>query len=115
MQTSLIKEWLFTVSPMGVLLTVLILSISLFFYLGQRGDNRFNFWDAFMSGGETSIVAILFFGSWVGTTWIIIHREISGTLDSAFFNTYCMFWVSPLLARVGIKAWKSTNDKEKAE
>lgn len=101
-----------TINPMGIFFTLIILAICYFFYKGQKTDNRFNIWDAFMADGKTSSLSIIFFGSWVAMTWVLINKEMKNTLDISFYNFYALTFVAPVITRLVTGAAKAFSGKD---
>jgi len=96
-----------TINPMGMFYTVIIIGVCFFFYMGQKSDSKFNIWDAFMSEGSTSMLSIVFFGTWVSMTWVILKKGMENTLDVSFLNLYALTFAAPVVTRLVTQAAKT--------
>lgn len=62
--------------------------------------NPFDFRDLVMENGRASKGAIVMFGAFFATTWLVIYYALTGKLTEGYFMAYCAAWVAPVVARV---------------
>ena len=96
-----------TINPMGIFYTFIIVGVCVFFYFGQKSDNKFNIFDAFMADDKTSMLSITFFGTWLSMTWVVIKKTMENNLDISFFNLYALTFAAPVVTRLVTGAVKS--------
>ena len=102
-----------TVNPMVIVLFIAIGLFGFMLWKGQRdgGKNTFDVWDLFMDTlpdpadpkqtiRRASGIKVSFQSSFLITSWVIIDREIKGTLDASLFGVYCAVWCASLIAKV---------------
>lgn len=66
----------------------------------KRKDIDFDLLDLLKQNGRASKVAVIIMGAFTASTWIVINRELSGTLASDFFGLYLTAWVAPLITLI---------------
>lgn len=60
----------------------------------------FNVFDLIMDNGKISKFALVFMIAFAVSTWLIVVRELKGTLTEGFFGLYCGIWVTPVIAKL---------------
>lgn len=90
-----------TINPMAIVLGLAVLLIGFLVWKAQRDEkNPFDIWDLFLENGKANPTRTAFLTAFVMTSWVIIDREIKGTLDITFFGAYLAGWVGPLAAKI---------------
>ncbi len=75
-----------------------VLAIYSFWSAHRRKDFAFNAFDLLMENGRVSRIAVLFMMTGLVSSWVIVHREISGTLTEGFFGLWLTAFVAPIIA-----------------
>lgn len=88
-----------TINPMVIVLGVIVLVALLVLWRAHK-TKTFDAWDLLREGGKPSWVRSVGMGAFLMTTWLIIDREIKGTLTVEWFFAYGAAWVGPILARI---------------
>jgi hypothetical protein len=86
-----------TVFVLGCAVCALIIIIWRF---QKAEDNTFNIIDLVMENGKASKIGCAWVGSFLATTWVILHLTLRGSLTEGYFQAYLVAWVAPLVAYV---------------
>lgn len=100
-------DWMLTVLAAGV-----VLAVYSFWRAHQRTDFDFNAFDLLMENGRVSRTATLFVLAGLVSTWVIVNKELNGTLTEGFFGLWLTAWVGPLMMAM-VQNKKGDKDAEK--
>lgn len=93
-----------------VLFGIIAIIVFLFWYAQRDNANPINVADLVVEDGKLSKVAVMMFGSFLATTWVLIHLELNARLDVGLFGAYLAAWVAPIVTRI-LKGPQSAGDK----
>src|SRR6478736_68607 len=92
---------------MVIFRAALLATVVYFLWKGQRdqGKNSFDVWDLVMDTlpdktRRASGIKTTYEISFLLSSWVIVDREIKGTLDSGIFGLYLSVWCASLIAKV---------------
>ncbi len=88
-------DWMLTVLAFGA-----VVVLYSFWRAHSRKDFDFNAFDMIMQNGRVSRTAVFFILAGLVSTWIVVHRELAGTLTEGFFGLWLTAWVGPILAQM---------------
>lgn len=91
-------DWMLTILAVGV-----VVVFWSFWQAHRRPDFDFNALDLLMENGRVSRTAVLFMLAGLVSTWVIVNREINGTLTEGFFGLWLTAWVAPLVVAMNSK------------
>lgn len=60
----------------------------------------FNVFDLIMDKGKISKFALVFMITFAVSTWLVVVRELKGTLTEGFFGIYCAIWITPVVTKL---------------
>ena len=85
-------------------LLIVALCIAWSFYRAHRSDsaafNNFNLLDLLLENGRVSRLAVVFLGSFLVSSWIMVRMTIDGKMSELIFAGYGAMWVSPIIAKL---------------
>ena len=91
----------YRVDSMAVAFLFIAALIVLFFYHAHKyKDTEFNVYDLFMEDGKTSSKKVIFIGSFIVSSWVIVHKELTAALDATVFGAFLAAWVAPVVANL---------------
>lgn len=85
----------------GILLTVILLILRALERRSKSRESRF-FLDDLLIGadGKASKPAIVMFGSFVLTSWVVVFQTLNKTLSDISFAAYLTAWVVPAVTAI---------------
>lgn len=100
-----------TFYPMMIVLALALATFGYFLWRGQRDDGRntFDAWDLIMDtlpdgARRASGIKTTYQTAFIISSWVIIDKEIKGTLDDGVFGLYLATWCASLIAKVVFNA-----------
>jgi hypothetical protein len=94
---------------------VLVLTMALIAYSFWQAHKNplvdFNVFDLLMENGRVSKVACMVLGSFIMTTWMMVHLTIHDKMTEGYMTTYMAAWIAPLIAKMFVQPAVPKEDK----
>lgn len=88
----------------GLLVAIACVAVSMWKFHKDNSRPDFDMSDLLMENGRLSKLAVVLMGSYMMTSWVIVHLTITDKLTEGYLTVYCTAWVVPTLAKMlGIK------------
>lgn len=88
-------DWMLTI--LAVAAGFVIIS---FWRAHKKPGFDFNVFDLIMENGKVSKFALVFMITFAVSTWLVVVRELKGTLTEGFFGIYCGIWITPIVTKL---------------
>jgi hypothetical protein len=96
-----------SIYPMFVVLALALATFGYFLWRGQRdsGRNTFDAWDLIMDTlpdgkRRASGIKTTYQTAFIISSWVVIDKELKGTLDASIFGLYLATWCASLITKV---------------
>lgn len=83
-----------------VLLLIVILIGLLMYKRWKNNDSEINLDDLLMENGRMSKISVVFLGSWVFSTWLMVFLTLKDKMTEGLFLAYGGLWIAPIVARI---------------
>ncbi len=91
----------FKLAMMAALLCVLLFIVRVMFKRDKDPDSKINLDDLLLGDdGRLSKAAVVLLGSFLLTTWVIIHLTLTDKLTEAYLGAYMAAWVIPTVTKL---------------
>lgn len=84
----------------GLLVIGLLILLVLFRWHADASRKNFDLSDLWMENGRVSKLALMLLGSFVVTSWIMVHLTLTAKMTEGYLTTYGAIWIAPMLARI---------------
>ncbi len=88
-------DWMLTILALAAVFVIVS-----FWRAHRKPGFDFNVFDLIMDNGRISKFALVFMITFAVSTWLIVMRELKGTLTEGFFGIYVGIWVTPVVTKM---------------
>lgn len=83
------------------ILLIIVLLIAVLMYMRWRNqESEINLDDLLMENGRMSKISVVFLGSWVFSTWLMVFMTLNDKMTEGLFMAYGGLWIAPIVARI---------------